>query len=209
MTRKTTFSEGWSWFRFTNLGIEPGMALKLYTSVAKGLKLKVSKFYVYRSYRGKTGKEVFFPSLLSSWIRLIGQKYEKIKKEFIKIFKSSRQSLIKKFLVVTPPTLLQWLIFWHFVYYQSISPRLKENIIQVSRVKISNLTVSWKQFFGYSVEMENRLLKAFTVTYWQFFDNTNFFEPNKDFFWKSKSSLEVWRGKRKFSDKLGHSILEL
>ena len=99
LTRKTTFSEGWSWFKFTNLGLEPGMALKLYTSVAKGLKLKISKFYVYRSYRGKTGREVFFPSLLSFWIRLIGQKYEKIKKEFIKIFKSSRQSLSEKFLV--------------------------------------------------------------------------------------------------------------
>ena len=40
------FFEGCSWFNFNNLGLGPGMASKFYESVAKGLKLKVRKFWV-------------------------------------------------------------------------------------------------------------------------------------------------------------------
>ena len=59
LTRKTTFFEGWSWFKFSNLGLALGITLKFYTSVARRLKLKFRKFwgaksYVCRSYRGKT-----------------------------------------------------------------------------------------------------------------------------------------------------------
>ena len=43
MTRKTTFFEGWSWFKFDNLGVELAKNRKFYTNVAKGLKLKVRK----------------------------------------------------------------------------------------------------------------------------------------------------------------------
>ena len=45
MTRETASFEGWSWFKFNNLELAIGMNLKFYTSVAKGLKLKVRKFY--------------------------------------------------------------------------------------------------------------------------------------------------------------------
>ena len=45
MTRKIAFFEGWSWFKFNNLGLALGTNLKFYTSVAKGLKLKVRKFW--------------------------------------------------------------------------------------------------------------------------------------------------------------------
>ena len=45
LTRKIAFSEGWSWFKFNNLGLALGTNLKFSTSVAKGLKLKVSKFW--------------------------------------------------------------------------------------------------------------------------------------------------------------------
>ena len=45
MTRKTTFFEGWSWFKFNNLRLELGMNLKFYTSVAKVLKLKAKNFW--------------------------------------------------------------------------------------------------------------------------------------------------------------------
>ena len=45
MTRKATFFEGWSWFRLNNLGLAVGTNLKFYTSVAKGLKLKVKMFW--------------------------------------------------------------------------------------------------------------------------------------------------------------------
>ena len=44
LTRKTALFEGWSWFKFNNLGLALGTNLKVYTSVAKGLKLKVRKF---------------------------------------------------------------------------------------------------------------------------------------------------------------------
>ena len=40
--RKNYFFDGWSWFQFNNFA--QGMALKLYTSVAKGLKLKFRRF---------------------------------------------------------------------------------------------------------------------------------------------------------------------
>ena len=44
LTRKNAFFERWSWFRFNNLGLALGTNLKFYTSMAKGLKLKVWKF---------------------------------------------------------------------------------------------------------------------------------------------------------------------
>ena len=37
--------EGWSWFKFNHLGLALGTNLKFCTSVAKGLKLKVRKFW--------------------------------------------------------------------------------------------------------------------------------------------------------------------
>ena len=43
-TRKTAFFEGWSWFKFNNLGLVLGTNLKFYTSVGKGLELKVRNF---------------------------------------------------------------------------------------------------------------------------------------------------------------------
>ena len=45
MTRKTAFFEGWSWFKFNNLGLALGANLKFYTSVPKGLKLNSRKFW--------------------------------------------------------------------------------------------------------------------------------------------------------------------
>ena len=45
MTRKITFSEGWSWFKFNNFGLALGTTLQFFTSVEKGLKLKVKKFW--------------------------------------------------------------------------------------------------------------------------------------------------------------------
>ena len=45
MTRKTAIYEGWSWFKFDNLGLALGTNLKFYTNVAKGLKRKVRKFW--------------------------------------------------------------------------------------------------------------------------------------------------------------------
>ena len=44
MTRKTTFFEGSSLLKFNNLGLALGIALKFYTNVADGLKIKFKKF---------------------------------------------------------------------------------------------------------------------------------------------------------------------
>ena len=45
LTRKTAYCEGWSWFKFNNLGLAIGTKLKFYTSLSKGLKLKIRKFW--------------------------------------------------------------------------------------------------------------------------------------------------------------------
>ena len=43
--QKNRFFQRWSWFKFNNLGLALGMALKFNTSVAKGSKVKVRKFW--------------------------------------------------------------------------------------------------------------------------------------------------------------------
>ena len=43
--QKNHFFERWSCFKFNNLGLEPGIALQFYTSVATRLKLKIRKFW--------------------------------------------------------------------------------------------------------------------------------------------------------------------
>ena len=43
-TSITAFFEGWFWFKFNKLGLTQGTNLKFYTSVTKGLKLKVRNF---------------------------------------------------------------------------------------------------------------------------------------------------------------------
>ena len=66
-TRKNNFFEGRSWFKFNNLGQALGMALKIYTSVAKMVEAKSQKMfkansYVCWNYRGKTsGRGLFTP----------------------------------------------------------------------------------------------------------------------------------------------------
>ena len=42
---KPLFFERWSWFKFNNVGLALGTSLKFYTSLSKGLKLKVRKFW--------------------------------------------------------------------------------------------------------------------------------------------------------------------
>ena len=55
--KKTVFEE-WSWFKFNNFGLALFMALKFYTSMAKGLKLKV------RMFRG----------LIPTFVEVVGEK---------------------------------------------------------------------------------------------------------------------------------------
>ena len=42
---KTISFDGWSWFKFNNLGLALGMVLKFYTSVAKWLNIKPEGFW--------------------------------------------------------------------------------------------------------------------------------------------------------------------
>ena len=44
LTRKTDIFEEWSLSKLNNLGLVLVMALKIYSSIEKGLKLKVRKF---------------------------------------------------------------------------------------------------------------------------------------------------------------------
>ena len=71
MTRKTYFFEGCSWFKFNNLKLALGMALKFNTSVAKELKVKVRKFLglIFTLVEVAWGKLVggFLPSWI--WLR--------------------------------------------------------------------------------------------------------------------------------------------
>ena len=66
-----------------------------------------------------------------------------------------------------------------------------------------------KHYVGYLIQVNNLALKAFQLFLLVFFDSSNIFERNEHFFQILKSSLEVYRAKRKFSDNLGHNILEL
>ena len=43
--QKNQFFKGWFWFKFNNLELALGMASKFYTSVTKGSKSKVRRFY--------------------------------------------------------------------------------------------------------------------------------------------------------------------
>ena len=59
LTKKTAFREGWSWFKFNNLGLALGTDLKFYTSVLKGLKLKVKNFLgLIRTFVEVTGEKL-------------------------------------------------------------------------------------------------------------------------------------------------------
>ena len=59
LTRKTAFSERWSWFKFSYLGLALGTKWNIYTSVAKGLKRKVRKFWgLIRTFVEVTGEKL-------------------------------------------------------------------------------------------------------------------------------------------------------
>ena len=45
LTKKKIFFEGCFWFRFNNVGLAKGTTLTFYTSVGKGIKPKVWKFW--------------------------------------------------------------------------------------------------------------------------------------------------------------------
>ena len=73
--KKLLFLEEWSWFKFNSLGLALGMTMKFYSSVAKGLKLKVREFCGQSpTFVEVTGErlvgEPSIPSPSPSWIRI-------------------------------------------------------------------------------------------------------------------------------------------
>ena len=59
LTRKAAFSKGWSWLKFNNLGLTLGTKLRFYTSVRKGLKLRVREFCgLIPTFVGVTGEKL-------------------------------------------------------------------------------------------------------------------------------------------------------
>ena len=109
MIRKTNFFEGCSWFKSNNLGLALGIILKLYTGVAKGLKLKVRNFwgnsYVCRSYKGKTGRRPFCPPILNmfnTWHSSLGfLALSDLNKKCCKVRKTQANQSINKVIKVT------------------------------------------------------------------------------------------------------------
>ena len=66
MTRKNAFFEGWSSFKFNNLGLSIVTNLKFYTSLSKGLKLKVRKLWgLIPTFVEVTGDRGFAPPILN------------------------------------------------------------------------------------------------------------------------------------------------
>ena len=61
MTRKTTFYEGWSWFKFNNLGLALGMALRFYTS---GKWVKTKSYSQFLRFVEVTGENLVCPTIL-------------------------------------------------------------------------------------------------------------------------------------------------
>ena len=106
MTKKTPFFEGWSKFKFNNLGLAVGANLTFYTSLWKGLKLKVKKFWgLIPTFVEVTGEKLvwgggrFGPPPPPSWIGLTWKiQFQSLKSLlFISLF----------FQTVTPVTLLR------------------------------------------------------------------------------------------------------
>ena len=68
--QKNCFFEGWSWFKFNNLGLALGTNFKFYISIAERLKLKVRKCWKFvptflEVTDEKLAGEIFSPSILN------------------------------------------------------------------------------------------------------------------------------------------------
>ena len=74
-SKNVAFFERWSWFKFNNLGLVLGTNVKFCTSVTKGLKLKVRKFWgLIRTFVEVTGEKlvgrVFLPARILNRVNI-------------------------------------------------------------------------------------------------------------------------------------------
>ena len=96
LTRKKQFFKGCSRFKLHDLGLSLGMALRFYTTVAKGLKLKAGKFWgLIPTFVEVTGEKPFFtPSpILNKVNNVAGLRPQTLMQvfpcKFCKIFKNN------------------------------------------------------------------------------------------------------------------------
>ena len=74
VVKKNYFFEGWSWFMFNNLGLALGMVLKFYTSMAKVVKINVSKFVgLVLTFVEVTGKKLVVGAFLRSPLLILNK----------------------------------------------------------------------------------------------------------------------------------------
>ena len=92
MTRKTYFFEGCSCFKYNNLRLALGIALKFYTSVRKELKLKVRKFWgLIPTFVEVTWEKLVWGSPQSwIWLRLNEPRKQELSNFSFKMFKIMR-----------------------------------------------------------------------------------------------------------------------
>ena len=109
LARKTNIFEECCWSKLNNLGPALGMVLTFDTSVAKELKLKVkvlgANSYVYRNYRGKTGREAFLASPILNRVKEALEKWDTNKIE-------SELNENQTKWIFNPPLVLEFLEQW-------------------------------------------------------------------------------------------------
>ena len=123
MTEAVIIQKPVHWFALPN-AYSPFLKLSFGNSSQKTRKSRYQTFLFLTSF---TGFLYFIPNILSGIV------------------------WANKVLVSARPSLLQTLIFWHFVNRQRISPIFRENINQASFVKLPNLMILCKQHFAYLV----------------------------------------------------------
>ena len=79
LTKKPTFFEEWSWFKFNNLELGLGKNLKFPSRVAKRLKLKLRRFWgliptFVEVTRGKTGRGDFLDTPILNRVNVFSKK---------------------------------------------------------------------------------------------------------------------------------------
>ena len=125
MTSKTTFLEGWFWFKFNVLGLVLDMVLKFYISVAKRLKLKVRKFWwlipAFVEIKGEKlvgGHFNPYPPFLNgiNWIKQHPLRERKCKFKIDKITYSKSQCRTVYYVTKNKPSMYPYKRKW---FYQS------------------------------------------------------------------------------------------
>ena len=149
MTRKTSFFEGCSSFKFSNFGLALVMGLEFYTIVAKELKLKVRKFW----------------ELIFTFVEVIGEKL--VREPFCPyILNRILQKLCKLHFFKT--------LLYIFLHYVSNWAHFVQDVSSHSSILHSNFSLLCKSvlgpdFLSLSSRYEKLLTKLYLSTIWRWF----------------------------------------